>query len=226
MNELLPSTDNFFKYLLTIGLLLIVFTIMYPIQKQKEVDLEILNYNSSVDILNLRIVSLEKNVTDLEKTKVTMQLELDSLKQLKETLSPDKAKVIESIRVEKKEEFDRLKKDLINVADSLLVGRINVDNTKEKIKKLNSYFSFFVTYKIVFLVVGIFFSFFGFRYWIASAYLEELKKGKELQLPNQYKSSFVRHIEICKGIFTRSWVIIFTVVLTLVLVIMIYYFCL
>ena len=63
--DFLPSTDNFFKYLLTIGLLLIVFTVMYPIQKQQEVDLELLTYQRDTAIAALKINSLKNRVDAL-----------------------------------------------------------------------------------------------------------------------------------------------------------------
>lgn len=143
MNDFLPSTDNFFKYLLTIGLLLIVFTIMYPIQKQKEVDIEILDYSNDVEILNLKIKRFEDIVNTFSSVKSSLQSELDSLKLLEAKSNILIAQKIENVRIQKKQQFDLEHKSLISIVDSLKVEKINLNKQKKKIESLKGYYSFF-----------------------------------------------------------------------------------
>lgn len=218
MNDLLPSTDNFFKYLLTIGLLLIIFTIMYPIQKQKEVDLEILNYRTQTEIANLETSKLARKVEYMDLVRKNLQTELDSLKQLKEKVSIDSAKYIEGVRIAKKALFDNYKESLLNTTDSLIVVKIKLKSDEMKIAKLDSYFSFFRVYKIAFLLIGIFLTLFGLRYWIAAVYADELKKGKEIG--SGYRSSFVRHVDRCKRYINRVTIsIVIILLITLIIII-------
>lgn len=215
MTEFLPNTDNFFKYLLTIGLLLIVFTILYPIQKQKEVDLEILSYNTEAGILNFKINSLTKEVNDLQEETNSVQHSLDSLKTLRDHSNIEEAKRIEGLRVSIKQDFDKTKSRLTILADSLTVNQITAEQQKRRIQKLESYFAFFRNYKLILLILGFVLSFIGMRYWLASVYMEEVKKGKEVE--TAYQSSFVRHIEFCKRRFVNKWTVVFCILLLVAL---------
>lgn len=219
MNDFLPSTDNFFKYLLTIGLLLIVFTIMYPIQKQKEVDIEILDYSNDVEILNLKIKRFEDIVNTFSSVKSSLQSELDSLKLLEAKSNILIAQKIENVRIQKKQQFDLEHKSLISIVDSLKVEKINLNKQKKKIESLKGYYSFFRTYKIILLLSGCFLAIVGFRYWLASVYVEELKKGKDYD--QHYRSSFIRHIEYCKQNFVNKFTIIMFICIILLLAILV-----
>lgn len=218
MTDFLPSTDNFFKYLLTIGLILIGFTIMYPIQKQKEVDIEILNYKTKIEVLDVAKKNLSKEVEELKDTRNRTQSELDSLKKLKLIATKSTASEIEKIRVQKKAEFDQSKQNLIVAVDSLNTVEINLRNEKIRIEKLGKYFDFFKTYKIILLSLGFILIAIGLRYWISSVYLDEIKKGKEHEA--SYRPSFVRHVDFCKRYmnwFTISLIVAFLIALLLLM---------
>lgn len=206
MNDFLPNTDNFFKYLLTIGMLLIVFTILYPIQKQKEVDLEIVTYNTDTAILNFKLKKIEEKVAILISEKDSIQAILDGLKIIRDKSNKIEASNIEKNRISLKEYFDKNKSDLNQLLDSLSINAIKLNEQKKRIKKLESYFAFFRNYKLILLVLGFILSFIGLRYWIASVYMEEIKKSKEIN--DTYQSSFIRHIDFCKNYFTNKWTVV------------------
>src|ERR1700749_2100473 len=102
MKELFPDTDNFFKYLLTIGLILIVFVIIYPVQEQKEVDIEINSYVRDTAILHHRILRLTSDINEFVPVKSSTQSVLDSLKNLESGGKPQDKDKIEALREKKK----------------------------------------------------------------------------------------------------------------------------
>lgn len=216
--EFLPNTDNFFKYLLTAGLILIVFTVVYPIQEQKKVDLEVLTYQEKENILSFQIMRLNKSVSQLENNASYLQKELDSLKKAKKRVAPYVAKQIELQRVLKKRDFDATKIVLNDYADSLTLNAENLAIHKEKIFKLKSYYRIFGVFKVAFIGFGIFLITIGFRYWASSVYQDELKKGNEAGALR--KSAFVRHLDWCTPGF--RWIMF--ILLIVLLIILLFWF--
>lgn len=215
MQEFLPNTDNFFKYLLTIGLILIIFTIIYPVQMQKEIDMELLGYKSKVEILSLEISHIEKEVEKLNTLRLDIQKDMDSLKEVKNSVSGKRIVTIENIRIALKEKFDNNKENILIKVDSLKIKQIILSSEKERINKLNGYYSFFKVNKSFLLGIGFILCFLGFRYWISSVYVDELQKGKKIYA--NYKSSFIRHANYCKIKFIRNWTIVLFILVALFL---------
>lgn len=217
MKELFPDTDNFFKYLLTIGLILIVFVIIYPVQQQKEADIDINNYSRDTAILQHRISRLSCDIDEFVRSKASTQAIEDSLKGLEPGLKPQDRERIEVLREKIKEDFNTKKEHYSQLSDSLYELNITADAEREKIRKLESYFSFFKTYKIIFLAVGIIVSFIGMFYWTASVYRDEKKKDEELK--SGHDSAFVRHGKFfkdkTKNVYIRLLIIFFIIALIL-----------
>jgi hypothetical protein len=196
--DFLPNTDNFFKYLLTVGLLLIIFTVMYPLKKQQELDLELLSYERDTSVVSFKVEHLNKKISELEAVRANTQKFLDSLKKLQSSAEQEDSINIEQIRISKMNGYEVRRKSLMGVTDSLTVAQIDLLNKSKKVAKLKKYVSVYERYKIVLLTVGFILSFLGFRYWTAAVYRDEILKDKDVN--TLYKSSFVRHIDTCKGL--------------------------
>lgn len=205
MKELFPDTDNFFKYLLTIGLILIVFVIIYPVQEQKEVDIEINNYMRDTAILHHRISRLTNDIAEFVPVKSSTQSILDSLKKLEPGLKPEDKDKLEALRAKIKDDFDTKKQHYQQLSDSLYELNITTDAEAQKVRKLEGYFSFFKTYKIIFLIVGIGVALIGLFYWTTSVYRDEKKKDEEIA--TGHESAFVRHCKSVKEKLKNRWVL-------------------
>lgn len=203
MKELLPDTDNYFKYLLTIGLVLVVFVIIYPVQEQKGVDIEINSYTKDTSILKYRISRLREELEEFKTLQVSTQAYLDSLKDLEANLKPVDRDKSEILRQKAKDDFDQKKVHQKQTVDSLYEMNIASESEAQKIRKLEGYFSFFKTYKITLLILGIVISMVGLFYWTASVYRDEKKKDEELR--GSHESAFVRH---CRWIRTHKLIVV------------------
>ncbi len=202
LSNLLPQTDNFFKYILTIGIVLLLFTIVYPIQKEKEYNLEYLRYLGEKELLDFKINSLKSKFEDFKLLTNYTQKEIDSLKLKLGRGNLEQDKFISGLRNTKKQEYDSLKVALLNVVDSLQVNNINLKIQKNKIEQLRQFVSIFSVFKWVILPISIFLMIIGFRYWASSVYLDELKKCKDYD--QEYKSSFIRHCDFILKIIKKG----------------------
>lgn len=196
MDKFLPDTDNFFKYLLTIGLILIVFVIIYPVQEQKEVDIEINGYQKDAKVLDYRVARLKADILEFDSVTTKSQGILDSLKKVESAQNGMQRSETELTRNRIKDEFDVKRGRLIELTDSLAIIDITNQAERQKIQKLEGYFAFFKTYKIVFLIAGVVIAAFGLYYWSASVYRDEKKKDQELQ---NHMSAYVTHVKVVKS---------------------------
>ena len=53
------NTDNLFKFLFINGIVLVVISLFYPLQKQQELELEKIKYDQKVELINLKITNLK-----------------------------------------------------------------------------------------------------------------------------------------------------------------------
>ena len=213
MKELLPDTDNFFKYLMTIGLVLVVFVIIYPVQEQKEVDLEINSYIKDTSILKYRIYRLRCKVDEFKNTQAVTQHYLDSLKALEPNLKQIDREKSEALRQKARDDFNQKKDHHMQTVDSLYEMNITSDAEAQKIRKLEGYFSFFKTYKIVLLIVGMVVATIGLFYWTTSVYRDEKKKDEELH--SIHESAFVRHCKWIRHLLQNKVIVILLTLLAL-----------
>jgi hypothetical protein len=84
------GSENLYKYLVTIGLLLIVMTVYYPLKEKQELEILSIKIENDLDILRYKVKGNEKNVTNLRNrisrngnspTTDLLILELDKLNQ-------------------------------------------------------------------------------------------------------------------------------------------------
>lgn len=78
-SNILSGSDNLWKYLFTVGILLIFISIYYPLQKSEEINLEIIELNTDSQILNKKIEYLEKEVSELKYSLKKSNFVIDSL---------------------------------------------------------------------------------------------------------------------------------------------------
>ncbi len=70
------GSENLYKYLVTIGLLLIVGTIYYPLKEKQSLELLNITLNNEVRSLTVKIEENKKKIDQLEKNKQNFETEL------------------------------------------------------------------------------------------------------------------------------------------------------
>lgn len=63
----LISGDNLFKYSFTLGIVMVAFSIVYPMNKRHDLELERVKYREQVAFVSLDIELLEKRIHQAEK---------------------------------------------------------------------------------------------------------------------------------------------------------------
>ena len=177
LSNLIPSTDNLFKFLATGGIVLFIISMMYPLEKEREIRLEENKIQNEIEILQLNQNKLLSRIeTILSKVRKENNL-LDSL----ELIKSDSAKheEIESTILEKQirlnEKYTQLKVEKYQ----LDIKKINIQSHKEKINVLKEFSDTYNTYFKSSLIIGAFMAIIGLIGWIAKTYYEMKKTIRE-----------------------------------------------
>lgn len=150
------GSENLYKYLVTIGILMLVLTIYYPLKEKQELEILRINLKSELKVLNLEIKDNNKNVNEL--TKYVTQ------KNISET---QKNKLfLEISQNQKTNEIKQIK------ADGKLV---EIKNRDKYIKIYDNLFWVFIFTGSVFIVVG-------FIKWYNSKKVDDSKCKIEVEL--------------------------------------------
>lgn len=155
------SGDNLFKYTFTLGLVMVVFSLVYPLQKKHEIELEIVNYNKDEKLLALEYNTLLKSVAMVEKESAELK------KKTKHFIPTKKNK--DKIR----KEVLKFNADLDSVQKFKLqikVKKINLEYNSSKINVLKSQAETFQYYACWILGFGIIFSSFGLISWTITTF--------------------------------------------------------
>jgi len=65
--NLFSGSDNLFKYLFLGGFGMIILSLFYPLQKKQELEIERITYEKEVDLFQIEINTLNKNIDNFEK---------------------------------------------------------------------------------------------------------------------------------------------------------------
>lgn len=206
MDTLFPNTDNFFKYLLTIGLVLILFAVVYPLKKEQALRLEsieLIKKNNQLrnDIAHLNILSQE-----LEKHKIVTQKQIDTLNSLLHKGNSVSFLEIQKRKIELKDKFDERKTQLLSTTHDLDSKNIALKSEEEKHEEIKNQIWEYAVFKALFWVIGIVFCLSGFFFWMSSAYLDDFIKGGN-SLNAGYQSSYVKCLNFIRKRYFVSIVI-------------------
>ncbi|WP_333662201.1 hypothetical protein [Chishuiella changwenlii] len=151
------NTDSLYKFLTTFGIVMIIFSIMYPMEKRNEIELKSNEYKKEISLNKLELISLSDSIKDLNSKIVKANQHIEILKNepiidsqritnYKKEINPYFEKVIEK----------NYKK---NKQDSVLYYK------KKEIEILNAQINDFKTKEYFLLITGIFFMVYGFINW-------------------------------------------------------------
>lgn len=133
------GSENLYKYLVTVGILLIVLTVYYPLKEKQELEILQIKIENELEILNYKILENQKEV---EKFKII-----------------NKDTIIEN---ESKEAMFSIIKD-INKSNQL--NQIAIQNKNNELKARKDYIEIYNILFWIFLPLGILLIGFGFFKW-------------------------------------------------------------
>lgn len=167
-SSLLSGSDNLFKYLFTVGAVMIVTSIIYPLQKKQEIEIQINHLLKESELLNYEVVSLKK---DYQRSKREFKDISDKLSSMYNV----SGKV-----VKEHEQFMQLRRknnELIQNLKSryreLEIKNIIMQNEQSKIDLLKKHANSYNGYYLFVKWVGIFFLLFGLFGWMVSTFIQE-----------------------------------------------------
>ena len=171
----LSNSDNLFKFLFLGGIMMILISMIYPLQKKQEIDIEVLAYNKEVCLLNLEIDELQNTVNKASKEAKKTLRKLDSLKNIKDSKTQ-----ICKIQKKTNTEFAIIAKQKRNQDIKLIVLQFN----KNKIEVLKQHSDTYNSYSNKLLFWGIIIANLGFLGWVYSTIQTEILKRKEIKKQN------------------------------------------
>lgn len=168
-SNILSGSDNLWKYLFTVGILLIFISIYYPLQKSEEINLEIIELNTDSQILNKKIEYLEKEVSELKYSLKKSNFVIDSLslKNWETEINKIQGELIDNINVAK----ERTKELQLEIIKNQ--GKENYINELQK--QSNFYKGFFrigIIIGFIMVIIGL------YKWTIASFVSDQLRLQK------------------------------------------------
>lgn len=150
------NTDNIFKFMTTAGLLAVLFSVLYPLEKKQALELELNTQMMEDSILTLKIIRLNKEYIRIKRR----QNEIDStLKDKKNKLSKDN---IIKMLLQQNEYISDLSKSEIELRSEEIKSHFN----KNKLLTLDNQRSEYDNYACWGKGIGIAFAAIGFIFWL------------------------------------------------------------
>lgn len=114
-NSIFSGSENLYKYLVTIGLLLIVMTVYYPLKEKQELEILSIKIEHDSSILNYKINENAKNVNVLKKVISQQGVNEQTKSMLNEIDRLNKENTINQFESEKKYEELKCRSRYINL---------------------------------------------------------------------------------------------------------------
>lgn len=137
------TTDNFYKFICTIGLMMLLFAIIYPVEKKQELELSLIELERKVDMVNHRVKNESSNILNYRSKVMASNLSVKS-KLLK----------IDSLKEANKIDLHKIQLDSIDVAFD-----------KKKLLVLESHLDEFKCWSMLLVILGIPLAAFGGIKW-------------------------------------------------------------
>lgn len=161
----LSGSENLYKYLVSVGLLLMVLTVFYPLKEKQEIEIETIKLEKEVLKLNFKIKDNHKKVKELKE-----------LKKKNDTLN------LNGIYVNKLDD--------INLENNL--NQFELEKKNDEIKKRVKHIKLYNLLFWIFFPLGLFLAFYGFLKWLKSKKTDDAisnldKRLKELEVRKMEK---------------------------------------
>jgi len=156
----LSGSENLYKYLVSIGLLLIVLTVFYPLKEKQDLEVSRISIEKEALILNYQIKEASKDVQNL-KSKVKSLTD--------------------------KELIENKLNDIDNLIKQSQISQFELEQKYEEINTRKKHIKLYNVLFWIFFPIGVVITFFGFYKWLKSktvddGILELEKKKLELEI--------------------------------------------
>lgn len=143
------GSENLYKYLVTIGILMVAMTVYYPLKEKQDLELQEIELNSKIESLTLKIQENKKRIKIIE----------------------DKKKK----KLDVNNEFEEIKK--LHLEN--LISQIESKNNFKIIESKQKYIKYYNIIFWIFFPFGIFFIGYGFIKWRKSKKIDDEKSALE-----------------------------------------------
>lgn len=148
-NSFFSGSENLYKYLVTIGILMVAMTVYYPLKEKQELELQEIKLNSKIESLILKIQENKKHIEIIE----------------------DKKKK----NLDVNNEFVEIKK--LHLEN--LISQIESKNNFKIIESKQKYIKYYNIIFWIFFPLGILFIGYGFVKWHKSKKIDDEKSALE-----------------------------------------------
>lgn len=167
LSSLFSISDNLYKFMFVGGIVMVIFSVTYPMQKKQLIDIEVNTYNQQATLLNKDISDLYKQIGDFKQ----------DLPKLKPQSAKSSSKIIKQ-NIAKNTMFD-LDKKVREVNTKSIVLKYNL----ERVKILKNHIKTYDSYTCWLTWIGISSGVVGFIMWSISTWNTERLKIKEINTP-------------------------------------------
>ena len=181
----LSGSDNLFKYLFTVGAVMIIISIFYPLQKSQEIEIKQTDLLKESELLTNEIRLLKNDYQILKDEYSDISHILDSL------VLVHGDKVTENIQfLEYRKKGNKMIQNLNDRERELKIKNIIIQNEESKIDLLGKHSESFKSYYSLVKWLGIIFLIIGFIGWCLSTFVRERIQWIELQqkIPKKEKT--------------------------------------
>ena len=217
MSSILPDTDNFFKYILTIGVLMVLFGLIYPLKQEQGLRTKRIEIKENDSLLRIEITYLEIQVNDLDTLQKRTQLKVDDLKKKRKHVSfAQQTKIDERIAALVDNFYSKRSSGLLAAKDvKLKKAKLSYEQQQyiETSKQVSEYFWF----RSTFWGLGIVLTLAGLFFWMDSTYYDELVK---ISGQSTYQSKYAQ----CVSFFYLRYKWFIGLITLAVILIVIYFF--
>ncbi|WP_433903246.1 hypothetical protein [Sphingobacterium puteale] len=179
MENFLPGADNIFKYMITVGVALILFMVVYPLKKEQELQIASLDLDYRVSVLKNQMDELK----EMDKKKTDLDYERNALSDSGEYTK--KSDSISAIMNSLKRKIDSLSNYL---SDTIV--KLDFDNQKSGLLKKHAGSYLFL--RIFLFSIGIILIVGGFIFWLSKTFVEEMVQG---QSPSNTETALIKTIK-------------------------------
>lgn len=148
-NSFFSGSENLYKYLVTIGILMVAMTVYYPLKEKQDLELQEIELNSKIESLSLKIQENKKHINIID----------------------DKKKK----NLDVNNEFVEIKK--LHLEN--LVSQIESKNSFKIIESKQKYIKYYNIIFWIFFPLGIFLIGYGFIKWHKSKKIDDEKSALE-----------------------------------------------
>lgn len=186
LKDIISSSDNVFKFTFITGLVIILLTLFYPLEKSYEIQLLVLENDEIVLIENIETKELDTEIANMQSTTDSLESLAERLTVLRlKTNNPTKNDSITNLIKSIKKEYYQYNTPLIKKIKEYTIRDIKHKSRKRKIKIMEDQISFFKQYSIVLLIFGLFLVILGYYNWFKSGRkdlkLKSLQINKHLE---------------------------------------------